>query len=159
MEEKEFNDKYWFSNTKVVTVVNPRTEDFIFQSTNDVGIDTATGKMKSETRQYRVVHGSEERFPGPIANLYLDQMTKMLAQDDDKIQFLIDFALKSQYYDDLIVGVEDLINTYQSHPAYLDRSNEVETPVDEPEKPFANAEPEEVPKRKPGRPPKAAEKV
>lgn len=151
MEEKEFNDKYWFSNTKIVTVNNPRSEDYIFQATSDVGIDTATGKMKTEARTYRVRKGEHERFPGPIANMYLDQMSKLIAQDDDKIQFMIDFKLKAEYYDDLIVGIEDLINTFQPHPAYLKDEDKDGSVGETAEEPFAEAKAA----RKPGRPPKA----
>lgn len=134
-------------------MINPRSEDYIFQATSDVGIDNATGKMKSEARTYRVKAGEHERFPGPIANMYLDQMAKLVAQDEDKFQFMIDFALKAQYYDQLIVSIEDLINaTYTPFPEYLDKpKDEAEIPV---EKPFAAVK-QETAIRKPGRPPKA----
>lgn len=157
VEEKDFNDKYWFSNTKIITVVNPRSEDYVFQATSDVGVDTATGKMKTEARKYRVKAGEHERFPGPIANMYLDQMSKLIAQDEEKFQFMIDFSLKAQYYDDLIVGVEDLMNTYHENPAYLNnKAEEVDEETPEvAEEPFAAAKPE----RKPGRPPKTAAKA
>lgn len=127
-----------------------------------------TGRMKSETREYRVAAGQEERFPGPIANLYLDQMAKLVAQDDEKIQFMIDFKLKAQYFDDLIVGVEDLINTYTSHPAYLDKpetkpESEADAAKREPleETPFPAANAPDTPNvaRKPGRPPKTPAKA
>lgn len=158
MDEQQFNEKYWYSNTKIITVANPRSEDYIFQATTEVGVDMVTGKMKSETRQYRVAAGKEERFPGPIANMYLDQMAKLVAQDEEKIQFMIDYALKAQYYDDLIVGIEDLINTYQSHPAYLDKPETkpeaVNTTLQTEEEPFAAVKAETA-ARKPGRPPKA----
>lgn len=147
MEEKDFFDKYWHSNTKIVTVVNPRNEDYVFQAVSEVGIDTSTGKMKVEQRSYRVKAGGNERFPGPIANIFLDQVAKLVAQDEDKIQFMIDFALRAEYYDRLTVDVEDLINTYTPHPAYLEQpKTEVEK---EPEEAFAGV------KKKPGRPPKS----
>lgn len=152
MEETEFNDKYWHTNTKIVTVVNPRTEDYVFQAASDVGIDTSSGKMKTEIRHYRVPGGGNERFPGPIANMYLDQMSKLIAQDEDKIQFMIDYALKAQYYDQLIVSIEDLINSFQPSPEYLDKPKPEAKTVEEtvPEEPFAAAK-QEV---KRGRPPK-----
>lgn len=151
MDETAFWDKYWHSNTKIVTVVNPRTEDYIFQAMSETGIDTATGKMRAEQRTYRVPQGGQERFPGPIANMFLDQMSKLVAQDDDKIQYMIDFALRAQYYDDLTVGIEDLIHTYTPFPEYLEK------PAEDAEK-----KPEEIPfggatyePKKLGRPPKA----
>jgi hypothetical protein len=125
VEEKDFNDKYWFPNTKVVKVVNPRDEDFVFQSTIETGIDITTGKMRTESRKYRVAAGASEKFPGTVANIYLDQVSKLIAQDDDKIQFIIDFALRAQYYDKLIVGVDDILNTYQDFPTYLDNPAQV----------------------------------
>lgn len=133
IDEQAFAKKYWHTNTQIVTVVNPRKEDYIFQATSEVGVNLDTGKMQSEARTYRVPHGGKERFPGPIANMYLDQMSKLVAQDDDKIQYMIDFALRSQYYDDLIVSVEDLIHTYTPFPEYLDKGDKVEEkPAEEP---------------------------
>lgn len=151
MEEQQFIEKYWQTNTKIVTVVNPRTEDFVFQAVVEVGVDMNTGKMKAEPRHYRVIAGKTERFPGTIANMYLDQMTKILAQEEEKFQFLIDFALKAQYYDQLIVDIEDLINSYIPRTEYLEDKNiEVETIQEEA---FPDAKP------KLGRPPKVQTEV
>lgn len=155
MEETQFNDKYWHSNTEMVTVVNPRSEDYVFQATSETGIDTATGKMRSEARHYKVPAGGTERFPGTIANMYLDQMAKLVAQDDDKIQYMIDFSLKAQYYDQLTVSVEDLIHSFVPTAGYLDRPEHEETsatPTPVTEVPFASVTPEP---KKLGRPPKA----
>lgn len=142
MDEVAFNTKYWFSNMKIVTVVNPREEDFVFGATVETGVDIATGKLKSEQRTYRVKAGTSERLPGPIANMYLDQMSKLIAQDEDKFQYMIDFALKAEYYDALISDSEDLIETYQPLPQYLQSSPRVET-VDEPA--FAGKDSDEQP--------------
>jgi hypothetical protein len=92
--------------------------------TNDVGVNMQTGKMATDTRHYRVPAGGSERFPGPIANMYLDQMSKMVAQDEDKIQYLIDFTLRAQYYDQLTADVEDLIHSYTPFPEYLNGTDE-----------------------------------
>lgn len=135
MDEQAFIAKYSHDITKRVTVVNPTTKDFIFQHVLQVGVDLTTGKMKDEQKTYRVPAGGKERFPGPVADHYLDQMAKILAQNDNKIQHMIDFALRAQYYDDLIVDVEDLISSYHSFdetPEYL----KDKPPVEE-EKPFA----------------------
>lgn len=151
MEEAEFWDKYWKKNTEIITVVNPRNEDYIFQAMVDTGFDQIAGKSKIEARHYKVAAGGNERFPGPIANIYLDQMAKLIAQDEDNIQHMSDFALRAQYYDDLIVSIEDLIKSYEAPtPDYLNRptAEPVETKED---KPFAGVEqPKKV-----GRPPKA----
>lgn len=150
-DEQTFAKKYWHTNTQIVTVINPRKDDYVFQATTEVGVNLDTGRMKAETRTYRVPHGGQERFPGPIANMYLDQMSKLVAQDEDKIQFMVDWALKAQYYDQLIVSIEDLIHTYAPFPEYLDKPEQVAS------------QPEEIPfaevKRKPGRPPAVASEV
>lgn len=138
MDEKDFWVKYWHGNTDMVTVVNPRTEDYVFQATVDSGVDLATGKLRAETRHYKVAAGGKERFPGPIANMFLDQMSKLVAQDDEKIQYMIDFALRAQYYDDLTVAVEDLIHDYQPFPEYLNKPED-KTPEVEKEIPFGGA--------------------
>jgi hypothetical protein len=155
VDEKEFLEKYWFKNTEVITVTNPRDTDYVFQMMVETGLNPATGKMGQEQRTYIVPAGGSERFPGPIANLYLDQMAKLLAQDDDRIQFMVDFALKAQYYDDLIANKDDLIAQHvpQSTPNYLKAAEQA--PVAQ-EQPFAGAVPAEStpePKRM-GRPPK-----
>lgn len=124
MDEMQFVKKYYFDHLKMVTVKNPRNEDYVFGATIEAGIDVATGKLRSEQRTYRVKAGERERLPGPMANMYLDQMAKLIAQDQDKFRFLIDFALKAQYYDDLIIDVIDLIETYQPLPQYLQKSEE-----------------------------------
>lgn len=138
MDETDFNKKYWHSNTEMVTVINPRTEDYVFQATIDTGVDMDTGKLKAETRHYRVAAGGQERFPGPIANMFLDQMAKLVSQDDKKFQFMIDFSLKAQYYDDLTVAVENLIRDYQPFPEYLDRPEDKAVNEDK-ELPFGGA--------------------
>jgi hypothetical protein len=127
MDETVFNDKYWHSNSVIVTVANPRNEDYKFSAVAQAGLDSGTGKMREEQRHYRVPAGGSERFPGPIANIYLDQMTKLLAQEEDKIHFLIDYALKAQYYDRLTVATEDPSQGYQEErPSYLDQPSDVD---------------------------------
>lgn len=138
MEEADFIKKYWHPNSEIVTVVNPRSEDYLFQATIETGVDTSTGRMHSEARHYKVAAGGTERFPGPIANMFLDQMSKLVAQDDDKIQFMIDFSLRAQYYDQLTVAVEDLTKGYQPFPEYLESSTEAAKPAVV-EQPFAAA--------------------
>lgn len=135
MEEDEFILKYWHSNTKIVTVVNPRKDDYIFQATVETGtIDFATGKMKSDTRKYLVKAGASERFPGPLANIYLDQMSRLVAQDDEKFQFMIDYQLRAQYYDDLTAAVEDLIHDYTPVKDYLNEPTAAPVTEDKPDK-------------------------
>jgi hypothetical protein len=136
MEEKDFHEKYWFDNMKIITVVNPLTEEYKLNTVVVVGIDVATGKQREESRTYRVPAGGHERFPGSIANQYLDQVSRLVAQNDGQFANFIDFRLRAQYYDDLIVKVEDILNSYQPYPDYLRKEENVE-PAAPAEQPFA----------------------
>lgn len=118
MDEQAFTDKYWKKNTEIVEVLNPRTVDYVFQATVDTGIDVSTGRMKAEARRYMVKAGGSERFPGPIANMYLDQMSRILAQEDNRFDRMIDPSERAKYYDQLIVGTDDLISSYNELPQY-----------------------------------------
>lgn len=104
MTKKEFNEVYWFSPLQMVTLINPQAYDFPFMV---------------ELRNFVIKAGSKEKMPGTVANVYLNQMTRIMAQDEDKMQFLSDYALMRQYYDKLIVDVESLIHETSSVPAYL----------------------------------------
>jgi hypothetical protein len=150
-EEANFWQKYRYDHLKMVTVINPLTEDYDFQCVVEAGVDMATGKMNSEARQYRVKAGGTERFPGPIANIYLDQICRIVAQNEDKFRHLMDWALRAKYYDRLVVDVEDLVSTYQPFSNYLQESETEDSPqTDEvEEKPFATVA---APKNKGGRP-------
>lgn len=118
-EEQDFFQKYWFAPTVLITVVNPRTDDYTFTMLTSTGMDIAAGRMKTEERTYTVKAGNHARFPGQIANIYLDQMSKMVAQDDDNIGGYVDFAVRAKYYADLIVSIEDTVETYIPLPAEL----------------------------------------
>lgn len=136
MDEQQFSEQYWFDNLKRVTVVNPTDKDYIFQSTIEVGVDVTTGKMRVETRHFRVPAGGSETFPGPIAGQYLSQLSRILAQDQDKFQHYIDPLFRAQLYDSLIAEVTDLIQTYTPFPEYLEKAAEVKA---EPEPEFSDA--------------------
>lgn len=99
-----FNAKYWFGSLQMVTVVNPLPEDWPFMV---------------EMRHYIIKKGSKERFPGVIANVYLDQMSKILAQHDENLGNMADPELKKIYYDKLIVSVENMMQEHDNRPAYL----------------------------------------
>ena len=100
----EFQQKYWFNSLQMVTVTNPLAEDWPFMV---------------EMRHFIIRAGAKERFPGVIANVYLDQMSKILAQNDDKLGFMTDPNLRKIYFDKLIVSVEDLAPQYNPTPEYL----------------------------------------
>lgn len=104
LTKDEWNKRYWFNTLQMVTVVNPLTYDWPFMV---------------EMRHFIIKAGGTESFPGVIANVYLDQMSKILAQNEDKLGFMADPALKKIYYDRLIVSVESLVQEQDNTPAYL----------------------------------------
>jgi hypothetical protein len=146
LEEQEFVTKYWHANTEVVTVINPTKDDYDFQATVDAGIDIATGRPKPEARQYRVPAGGTARFPGSVANMYLDQMSKLLSQQENKFERMVDFSTKAEYYDRLTADTEDLIQSYVPNPAY-DEKQETVTETKTEEVPFAEATKPEAAKK------------
>ncbi len=93
----DFNKYYWFSSLQMVTVVNPTEKDFPFMV---------------EMRHYMVRAGEQESFVGPIANLYLNHMTKTIAQDEDRLEMLADVTYMASYYKQLIIEVKDLAPQY-----------------------------------------------
>jgi len=116
LSNKEFNDQYWFNSLQMVEVINPPwyreggqgepvNKDFPFMV---------------EMRHFLIRAGETAEFPGPIANLYLDQMSKIMAQNEDKLAYMTDPALRKLYYDQLIVGVRSLVQeTGPNVPEYL----------------------------------------
>lgn len=104
MTKDDWAKTYWFNSLQMITVINPKPEDWPFMV---------------EMRHFMIKAGATERFPGVIANVYLDQMSKILAQDEEKLEYMSDPNLKKLYYDRLIVNVESLVNEYDSTPSYL----------------------------------------
>ncbi len=111
-EEKAFLEKYGFTNFQTVTVLNPTKDDYEFQIMVDVGVDRSTGKLRTDAKKYLVKAGEMERFPGYVANMYLDGMAKKLAQEDPKLGLgaVVNFHTRAKLYDDLIADVDDLLN-------------------------------------------------
>lgn len=144
-DEQAFWAKYQHPNSEVVTVVNPTSSDYVFQATVDAAMDVRTGRPRSEARQYMVPKGGSQRFPGSIANMYLDQMSRQLAGEENRLDRMVDWTERAKYYDQLTADTEDLIASYTPNPAYVDDNQHVATDV-EAEVPFAGA-------KRPGRPP------
>lgn len=132
MDEQQFTEKYNYDNLKMVTVLNPNSEDFPFSITMETSVDISNGQMKSETREYVVKAGEKMRLPGVAANLYLDQMSKLIAQQEDRFSLYPDFAERAKYYDDLIIEVEDLLGAFQNLPQYEEQTEEKEAIVETP---------------------------
>lgn len=134
LTKKDFNDQYWFSPLQMITVKNPRPEDYRFMV---------------EMRSFIVKGGGTEQMPGQVANVYLSHLTKELAQDDNRLEFLSDVNLMKQYYDSLIIDVVSLMPEDKSEPAYLTqvpdtmRATKAETP------PWQNKTEEVVPVEEP----------
>lgn len=120
LTKEEFNQQFWFTPLQMITVKNPLKTDFQFMV---------------ELRHFVIKAGAVDKVPGTVANLYLDQMTKILAQNDDKLGLLSDFTFRSQYYKSLIKDVESLIQEHNPLPAYLQHVPDhikAETPDDTP---------------------------
>lgn len=107
IDEKAFLDKYNFDNYVHITVSNPTTKDFTFLMMIQTGIDRQTARPREEHRTFMVPAGSRERFVGSVANLYLDQMSKQIAQDAGTFGDISDWGARAKYYDDLIVSIDD----------------------------------------------------
>lgn len=104
MNQLDFQQRYWFTSLQMVTVLNPLDTDYPFMV---------------EMRHFIIRANSKERFPGVIANVYLDQMSKILAQNDNKLEFMSDPAMMRVFFDKLIEDVENLVPEYNPVPAYL----------------------------------------
>lgn len=104
MTPKEFDDKYWFNPLQLITVVNPLPEPYPFMV---------------EMRHYEIGAGDKMQFPGTIANVYLDQMSRIVAQNEEKLGYIGDPNLRKIYYDRLIVDVQELAPQASAVPAYL----------------------------------------
>jgi len=104
LTRKEFYERYWFTPLQMITLINPKVEDY---------------KFMVEMRHFVIRAGAQEQMPGTVANVYLSQMTRILAQDEDKMQFLSDYNLMKQYFDRLIVDVKSMIQEVELQPAYL----------------------------------------
>lgn len=157
MDEKTFWNKYYFNPLQMITVVNPTSEDFSFKVTVEIGVDIMTGVPKTATNEYTIEKGASKRWPGPVVNMYLDQMFKKLVQDKEieyvtrnehiantpqagiHVAAMSDYGIRAQYYDELIVG--EVINNLESFQAYdnaiVADQKEVEKPAD---KPFSTLE-------------------
>ncbi len=104
LTKKDFWATYWFSPMQMVTLTNPKVTDYLFMV---------------EERHFIIRAGATESMPGTVANIYLSQMTRILAQDENRMEFLSDLNLMKIYYDKLIVDVKSLMPEYNVQPAYL----------------------------------------
>lgn len=119
MDEQQFLEKYDFNNFQVVDVKNPTDKDYPLIITMEVGFDHASKRMKTEKRTYVIKAGDHERLPGVVARKYLDEMSKLLSQKEDKFKLYVDWNMRAEYYERLIVpeGIEDRISDYTPVPS------------------------------------------
>jgi len=106
MTKKQFYDKYWFTPFDMVKIRNIKSEDFRFMV---------------EMRHFIIRANSELNVPGTVANVYLNQMTKILAQDEEKMHLLSDYNFRAEFYDRLIVETSNNMPVMDSTPEYLKR--------------------------------------
>lgn len=142
LDEKAFLDKYNFDNYVHITVTNPDTKDFHFTMMIQTGLDRQTARPREETRTFMVPAGGKERFVGSVANLYLDAMSKKIAQDSGKFGDMADWNAKARYYDDLIISIDDPFTdaafvSYETAPAVAAMATETAAEV-----PFAAIQPD-----------------
>ena len=104
MTKEEFWSKYWFTPMQLVTLINPKADDCMFMV---------------EGRHFTIKAGATEQMPGTVANIYLNHMTRIMAQDDDRLELMSDFNLMKIYFDKLIVNVKDMMQETDNTPAYL----------------------------------------
>lgn len=93
LTNEQFIKMYWFTGEQRVTVINPTNKDFVFMHNQ---------------RHYVVRAESQEELMGPMANQYLDQMGRLLAQQQDMLGHWGDVNLRRQYLDQLIAKIEDM---------------------------------------------------
>lgn len=102
--KKEFYDTYWFQPTDIVTLLNPLAEDYIFMV---------------EGRHFKIAASAVLDLPGTVANVYLNNMTKIMAQNDDRMDLLSDFNLMAQYFNKLISNKKSTMVEFDPTPAYM----------------------------------------
>lgn len=113
IDKAAFNRRYWFTSLQLVEVMNP-----LWLKEGD-GFVSKDYQFTVEMRHFIIRAGGQEKFPGVIANVYLDQITKIMAQNEDKLEFMSDPNLMKQYYDRVIVNVENLAPEYDPTPSYM----------------------------------------
>lgn len=106
--DEEFNKKYWFSPEQLIVVRNPLTYNYNFAV---------------EMRRYQVPANGQQQMTGFIANVFLDQVSRVVAQNQGQFEHMIDPALRAQIYDSLIVSVNDVMPQYIEEKAYLKPQN------------------------------------
>lgn len=99
LTEDDFRRQYWFSAYQLITIVNPTTSDYQFLH---------------EGRYFMLAAGEQHPYPGPIANTYLDQMSKIIAQQEDNLKAWSDPDIRKKWYDRLIADVQSLIPQSQA---------------------------------------------
>lgn len=103
LTKQEFNQRYWFTSLQMVTVKNLKATDYPFTC---------------EMRHYIVRAGATEDFVGSIANVYLSNMSRIMAQDEEKLEFMSDPSFMAMMYDRLIEKIKNLAPQYDPTPTW-----------------------------------------
>lgn len=136
MKPTEFS----WTDDQQVTVTNPTAKDY---------------KFMVHGKAYMVEAGRIAKMPGYIAWLYVYGMASQLAQSDKRFGEWNEETTRKEYYEKVLVGVDEVVQTIQQEP-----EPEVRT-FDEPPKPapgtgmsYTNKFEAEAEKPKRGRPTK-----
>lgn len=114
MNPKEFD----WDDSQQVTVTNPTAKNF---------------KFKVYNKEYEVKSGQTVKMPGYHAMLFVHGLAMVMSQDDNVFSSMIDEEFRQSYYNKLIVGRDEMMQTIE--PEQFDDHNEeteeseVKTPV------------------------------
>lgn len=97
MNPKDFN----WSSDQQVTVVNPTKDSFNFMVHN---------------KEYTVGTGRTAKMPGYIAWVYVHKLATKMAVDDGNFDRWNEEGYRQEYYDKLVAGTDDIIQTVEVQP-------------------------------------------
>lgn len=97
MYPKEFDWK----EDQQVTVTNPTSEDFAFMV---------------HSKSYVVAAGSTAKMPGYMAWVYVNKIAVQMAQKAGDFSHWNEEGFRKTYYDKIVVGVDDVMQTVVPEP-------------------------------------------
>lgn len=112
MNPKEFGWK----EDQQITVTNPTKSDFKFQV---------------HSKSYAVKAGQTAKMPGYIAWMYVYKLATQMAQDNKDFMHWNEEGFRQRYYDKIVVGADDVIQTLEPEPQ-VEAVETFDEPVDVP---------------------------
>lgn len=97
MNPKEFS----WAEDQSVTVTNPTDKDYPF---------------KVHNKEYMIKAGQTAKMPGYIAWVYVYGLASQIAQADKTFSRWNEEGFRTQYYEKLVVGADDVVQTIVSEP-------------------------------------------